>query len=82
MKPMVSDDNGATLLKVSKNMSDNWDEETRQIATAGGQTDVENVWKKRKANVDKMFQGGAKIVNSIIVARGQQMVFADFGIYI
>lgn len=61
-------------------MFDSWDEETRQITTAGGQNDMDQVWKKRKANVDKILQGGAKIVNSIIVARGQQMVFADFGI--
>lgn len=73
-----------SLQKVSKAMYDSWEEEDKQleaIATAsGGGTDADQVWKKRRANSDKMFLGGAKIVNSIVVAKGQQMVFADFGL--
>lgn len=64
--------------EVSKAMRDSWEEESHQIVTAADESD--KVWKKRKANVDKILQGGAKIVNSIIVAKGQQMVFADFGL--
>lgn len=66
-----------SVQKVSKAMYDAWDDESREIATAG---DADVVWKKRKANVDKVLQGGAKIVNSIVAAKGQQMVFADFGL--
>ncbi len=73
-----------SVQKVSTAMFDNWQTEDAQITTAASGSNIEGdtdaVWKKRKTNVDKMLQGGAKIVNSIIVARGQQMVFADFGL--
>lgn len=76
----------------AKVMEDTWEQEKLQLEAAANlsrtqtpedaqtRQEVENAtWKKRKANVDKMLQG-AKIVNSIIVAKGQQMVFADFGL--
>ncbi len=70
-----------SVSKVSQSMFDGWSAEDAELTSSVATVESKDiVWKKRKTNVDKILLGGAKIVNSIIVARGQQMVFADFGL--
>lgn len=70
-----------SIEKVAKTMRETWEAESAQLASGTLDKDgVAQLWKKRKGNSDRISQGGAKIVSSIIVAKNQQMVLADFGL--